>query len=588
MTEENVKVIVRVRPFSQKEQDEGSTNVISMDKTLSKVTATHPVTKKITPYTFDAVYDAQSKQTDVFDESVFPLISSVMEGYNATVFAYGQTGSGKTFTMMGYANDGVIPQAIIRIFDCVSDANNDQRYLIRAAFYEIYNEEIRDLTTNQRNLQVRTNPKSGVFIENLTFHPVSTTRQISLLMEAGNAQRTTAATKMNATSSRSHSVFQIIVECEENGKIRMGKLNLVDLAGSERAEKTGATGARLQEGAKINLSLSTLGLVISKLVEKSPHVPYRDSKLTYLLQDSLGGNAKTLMVSAISPASTNFDETASTLRYANNAKKIKNRAKVNEDPKDAQIREMGDLIKKLESELLDFMAESGVETGGVENENENEIQKLTKIIKKKKTIKSDVKGDIEKQEKELSELQMELQKRTEKQQKMREKSELLKAEIERQKAGIIDKNSIQSQIDSQQKELREAREELAVQKLAEKELKKKLFEDQNRLQEEVENENSIANLVGSQSRKLVKYGKIWSEKAEYLEEIRNNFASEMEGQNENLEGAIIDYERIKIIVEQFVPQKFLDAILDAAKWDEAEGVWVIPGAEWAGNHVRGV
>lgn len=230
---------------------------------------------------------------------------------------------------------------------------------MRCSYLEIYNEEIRDLlgSDTKQKLDLREDPGRGVYVKDLTTEMVSSEETITALMERGQAHRTTGSTLMNQTSSRSHSIFTIVIEMNEadsEGKdhIRVGKLNLVDLAGSERQSKTGATGDRLKEGCKINLSLSALGNVISALVEgKGKHVPYRDSKLTRLLQDSLGGNTKTLMVAAISPADYNYDETMSTLRYANRAKNIKNKPRINEDPKDAMLRQYKEEIERLKSML---------------------------------------------------------------------------------------------------------------------------------------------------------------------------------------------------------------------------------------------
>lgn len=236
---------------------------------------------------------------------------------------------------------GIIPNAIEQIFSYIKSAGTSAQFLVRASYLEIYNEEIRDLLSPQKGtrLDVKERPDVGVYVKDLSTFVVKDIQEMDRLMDVGNKNRSVGYTDMNAQSSRSHSIFSITVEVSEKGEdgeehLRAGKLHLVDLAGSERQSKTGATGDRLKEATKINLSLSALGNVISALVDgKSSHIPYRDSKLTRLLQDSLGGNAKTLMVATMSPASYNYDETISTLRYANRAKNIKNKPKVNEDPK---------------------------------------------------------------------------------------------------------------------------------------------------------------------------------------------------------------------------------------------------------------
>lgn len=241
---------------------------------------------------------------------------------------------------------GILPHSFDHIFAHIGSADTATRYLVRASYLEIYNEEIRDLLspppTNKPpiRLELKEHAEIGVYVKDLSSYVVKDAQEIDKLLSMGSKNRSVGATLMNAESSRSHSIFTITIEMasqsEEDKKehIRVGKLHLVDLAGSERQSKTGATGERLKEAAKINLSLTALGNVIAALVDgKSSHIPYRDSKLTRLLQDSLGGNSKTVMIATMSPASYNYDETLSTLRYANRTKQIKNKPKINEDPK---------------------------------------------------------------------------------------------------------------------------------------------------------------------------------------------------------------------------------------------------------------
>jgi len=261
------------------------------------------------------------------------------QGYNGTVFAYGQTGTGKSHTMEGQWEPpelrGIIPRAFLHIFERIEDTH-DQNFLVRASYLEIYNEEVRDLLSKdpKNRLDIKEDVERGVYVKDLTSYVVKGVTEMENVLLAGKKNRSVGATLMNQDSSRSHSIFTIVIESSGTGAdgekhIKAGKLNLVDLAGSERQSKTGATGDRLKEATKINLSLSALGNVISALVDsKTSHVPYRDSKLTRLLQDSLGGNTKTVMVANLGPADYNFDETSSTLRYANRAKNIKNKPKV--------------------------------------------------------------------------------------------------------------------------------------------------------------------------------------------------------------------------------------------------------------------
>lgn len=356
MKEESVHVMVRVRPLNKKELSEGDKSCITMDSD-SAITLTDLInTSGTRSYTFDKVFTESHNQKQIYDHSAFPIVEWLFEGFNCTIFAYGQTGCGKTHTMMGDAESmdemGIIPRTFAHCRSIVC-AEKNKRFLLKASYLEIYNECIFDLLCDKRSkLELKEDAKKGVFVKELKVEQVCTLEDMRKLMERGNAARTVGATAMNQDSSRSHSIFTLYVEMsEENeGKSRYtaSKLSLIDLAGSERATKTNAKGDRLKEGTMINLSLSALGNVIQALVDgKSKHIPYRDSKLTRLLQDSLGGNTRTLMIAAVSPASSNFEESLSTLRYANRAKNIKNKPKINMDEKDLAIKQCVEEIEEL-------------------------------------------------------------------------------------------------------------------------------------------------------------------------------------------------------------------------------------------------
>ncbi|CAF2984438.1 unnamed protein product [Rotaria sp. Silwood2] len=265
-----------------------------------------------------------SKQKDVYEQTARTLVDSVLEGFNGTIFAYGQTGTGKTFTMEGIRSQpdlrGIIPSSFAHIFDSIAHSTSRQ-FLVRASYLEIYNESIRDLLSRDQNkrLQLQEHPKEGVHVHDLSSFITKNSPEIEHVMTTGNLNRSTGATNMNEHSSRSHAIFVITIESSEIGAdgkahIRVGKLNLVDLAGSERQAKTGSTGDRFKEATNINLSLSVLGNVISALVDGNSHIPYRDSKLTRLLQNSLGGNSKTIMIATLGPADYNYEESLTTLR----------------------------------------------------------------------------------------------------------------------------------------------------------------------------------------------------------------------------------------------------------------------------------
>ena len=308
-------------------------------------------------------------QENVFEDLGKPLLDNAFQGYNNCIFAYGQTGSGKSYSMMGYgAESGVIPRICREMFNRIDGLQKDKNTTctVEVSYLEIYNEKVRDLLNpaNKGNLKVREHPSTGPYVEDLAKLVVRSNDEIENLMDEGNKARTVAATNMNETSSRSHAVFTLTLtqkKHDEDTKMdaeRVAKISLVDLAGSERATSTGATGARLKEGAEINRSLSTLGRVIAALADVSAGkkknasmIPYRDSVLTWLLKDSLGGNSLTAMIAAISPADINFEETLSTLRYADSAKRIKQHAVVNEDANARMIRELKEELAQLRAKL---------------------------------------------------------------------------------------------------------------------------------------------------------------------------------------------------------------------------------------------
>lgn len=388
MSTETVKVVVRVRPLNSKEKANGSQSIIEVDRELNQISIMNLKTQVPKTFAFDAVYETNCTQQSVYDETAFPLIESVLEGYNGTIFAYGQTGCGKTFTMVGDPSvpelKGIIPNSFAHVFGYIGDADTRNCFLVRISYSEIYNEEIRDLLNYDPNskLELRENKDKGIYVKGLSMMPVKSIKDIESAMEFGNKHRVTKGTNMNEKSSRSHAIFTIYIESTETKEgrtiIKAGKLNLVDLAGSEKQKKTGAAGDRLKEAIEINLSLSALGNVISALVDGNvSHVPYRDSKLTRLLQDSLGGNTKTVMIAVASPADYNYEESLSTLRYASRAKFIKNKPKVNEDPKDALIRQYAEEIERLRKLL---------------SEKDNPIpQVIEKIIEREKIVEVPVK-----------------------------------------------------------------------------------------------------------------------------------------------------------------------------------------------------
>ncbi|XP_064411230.1 kinesin-like protein KIF28P [Latimeria chalumnae] len=406
---DSVKVAVRVRPFNQREKDAGSQCVISMNSNCTTICdPRNPENRK--SFTFDIAYWSHSgfiknadgkfipgglgsryaDQMKVFNDLGQGVLDNAWQGYNATLLAYGQTGSGKSYSMIGYgANRGIIPIVCEELFRVINNnQDKNKQYQVSFSMLEIYNEQVIDLLSKSKNsgrLKLREDQQRGFYVEGLKSVPCESYTQIERLMEQGTKLRTTAATYMNTASSRSHMVITIQFKqifLEEN-ITKQSSINMVDLAGSERQKVSGSEGDRLREGTAVNLSLTTLGNVISSLAEVAVrkrvlHIPYRDSVLTKLLQSALGGNSRTIMMAALSPADICYEETLSTLRYAERAKKIKNKAVVNKSPTEKLIKE----LKAENAKLLSKLARLGSSGKRVEDETrqlhrllaENELQ----------------------------------------------------------------------------------------------------------------------------------------------------------------------------------------------------------------------
>ncbi|KAK9306150.1 hypothetical protein QLX08_003054 [Tetragonisca angustula] len=394
----SVKVAVRVRPFNNREISREAQCIIEMSgSTTSILNPKAPPGSKdaIKSFNYDYSYFSMdpndtnySSQLMVYKDIGEEMLEHAFEGYNVCIFAYGQTGAGKSYTMMGKqeeGQEGIIPQICKDLFRKISRNSNEcLKYSVEVSYMEIYCERVRDLLNpkNKGNLRVREHPLLGPYVEDLSKLAVMSYQDIHDLIDEGNKARTVAATNMNETSSRSHAVFTIFFTQQKHDSTtglvteKVSKISLVDLAGSERADSTGAKGTRLKEGANINKSLTTLGKVISALAEiatkkkkKADFIPYRDSVLTWLLRENLGGNSKTAMIAAVSPADINYDETLSTLRYADRAKQIVCKAVVNEDANAKLIRELKEEIQKLR-ELL--------KQEGIDVQEGDEIVRATK------------------------------------------------------------------------------------------------------------------------------------------------------------------------------------------------------------------
>jgi kinesin family protein 18/19 len=351
-------------------------------------------------YAFDTVFDRDAGQIEIFNNTTKFLIEGIIEGYNATVFAYGATGAGKTYTMIGAPdNPGLMFLTIHELFDRVSQTQSDKSYQIKVSFLEIYNEMIRDLLIITNDiLDLREDAEQGIHVAGLSVIDVDSPKEVMDLLFFGNENRTQEATNANATSSRSHAVLEIQITQKNKGEgveedISVGKLSMIDLAGSERAARTQNRGIRLVEGAMINKSLLSLGNCINALVENMEkgtenHIPYRDSKLTRLLKDSLGGNSRTVMIANVSPSDLSYEDSNNTLKYANRAKNIKTTAVKNVKHVQHHVSEYTKIISQLKDEinelkhklsydkqpLIMIMSENDVETQNKFLESSKEIE----------------------------------------------------------------------------------------------------------------------------------------------------------------------------------------------------------------------
>ncbi|XP_048343916.1 kinesin-like protein KIF3A isoform X3 [Sphaerodactylus townsendi] len=619
---DNVKVVVRCRPFNEREKVMSYKMSVSVDEMRGTITVHKTDSSNEPPktFTFDTVFGPESKQLDVYNLTARPIIDSVLEGYNGTIFAYGQTGTGKTFTMEGVRAvpelRGIIPNSFAHIFGHIAKAEGDTRFLVRVSYLEIYNEEVRDLLGKDQTqrLEVKERPDVGVYIKDLSAYVVNNADDMDRIMTLGHKNRSVGATNMNEHSSRSHAIFTITIECSEKGidgniHVRMGKLHLVDLAGSERQAKTGATGQRLKEATKINLSLSTLGNVISALVDgKSTHVPYRNSKLTRLLQDSLGGNSKTMMCANIGPADYNYDETISTLRYANRAKNIKNKARINEDPKDALLRQFQKEIEELKKKLEEGEEISGSESSGSEDDDEDDDGEIGEDGEKRKKRRGKKKVSPDKMmemqlkiEEERKALETKLDMEEEERNKARaelEKREkdLLKAQQEHQslleKLSALEKKVIVGGVDllakaeEQEKLLEESNMELEERRRRAEQLRKELEEKE---QERLDIEEKYTSLQEEAQGKTKKLKKVWTmlmaAKSE-MADLQQEHQREIEGLLENIRQLSRELRLQMLIIDNFIPQDYQEMIENYVHWNEDIGEWQLKCVAYTGNNMR--
>lgn len=569
-TSDNVRVVVRCRPLLE-DLEANEENVVKIGNNRQSIQVNGR------QFTYDTVFNPGANQTEIYHDAARHIVDCVLQGYNGkkillgqnrclfslftgTIFAYGQTGTGKTFT-----SSGIMEHAFEHIFDHISHSDVRHKFLVRASFYEIYNEDIRDLlvtsgggnkttsdgkkkSTTTKSLELKETPDGNVVIKDLSCFVVNNVADLKRLKKAGDKQRAFGSTKMNQRSSRSHTIFTITIETEvatdkpEMSTVRVGKFHLIDLAGSERQAKTGTTGLRLKEAAKINLSLTSLSLVIAALTDpKATFVPYRNSKLTRILSDSLGGNSKTLLIACIGPARCNLEETISTLRFASTTKAIKNKPIINEDSKDALLRRFQEQVKELRDQLE---AEGGTldDVDGVDGGKSG----------KKKIIPPEV----------------------------LEKLQALEAKICMGGENLIEK------AEEQERLIQESERELEARRQKEEALAKELEQRQAEILQMEETYASLQEEVAALNRKLRKaYG--------FLKQARSEH-EDLNVEHEKLRSNLLDSIRtaekeMKLtngLLAYYIPEKELTKIESNARFNQATGEWQLRCIAYTGNNMK--
>ncbi|XP_016977079.2 kinesin-like protein KIF3A [Drosophila rhopaloa] len=604
---ENVRVVVRTRPMDKNELSAGALSAISVDKINRAITVMKPNPTANEPpktYYFDNVFDGGSNQMDLYVDTARPIVDKVLEGYNGTILAYGQTGTGKTYTMSGNPDSpqtkGIIPNAFAHIFGHIAKAKENQKFLVRVSYMEIYNEEVRDLLGKDvgKSLEVKERPDIGVFVKDLSGYVVHNADDLENIMRLGNKNRAVGATKMNEESSRSHAIFSITVERSELGEggaqhVRMGKLQLVDLAGSERQSKTQASGQRLKEATKINLSLSVLGNVISALVDgKSTHIPYRNSKLTRLLQDSLGGNSKTVMCATISPADSNYMETISTLRYASRAKNIQNRMHINEEPKDALLRHFQEEIARLRKQLEEGSSleeeppssEEEEDTADDELEAPLEIEMESSTVQavEKKPKKKREKTDAEKEElaQRKNEHQKEIEHAKTEQETLRNKLVSLEGKI------LVGGENLLEKAQTQEMLLEQSIAELEQHEKSEEALKQTL---QQKATERIDIEERYSTLQDASTgitKKIHRVMQMLMGVKSELADQQQEHQREKEGIYENIRSLSRELALCELVLNSYVPKEYQSMINQYTHWNEDIGEWQLKCVAYTGNNMR--
>ncbi|KAF7287493.1 kinesin-like protein KIF3A [Rhynchophorus ferrugineus] len=564
----NVRVYVRIRPFSEREVKDGNKGIIVCDYEENVVLLKKPPEKSTGKdfdnkyFKLDYIFSPNAAQLDVYRIVAAPLVEQVFDGYNATIFAYGQTGTGKTYTMTGNYEvpelRGIIPNTFTHIFTQIANSSEDRSFIVKVMYLEIYNEEVRDLLGSDPNkrLQIKERKDIGIYVKDLSGFTVDSVESTTELMDRGNKNRITRSTMMNNVSSRSHAIFTIVIESKNRhtNKTTVGKLNLVDLAGSERIKKTGVTGEGLREAGNINQSLSTLSNVIQALVEGKTFVPYRNSKLTRLLQDSLGGNSKTSMIAMVSPAEQDYEESHSTLRYAHKAKYIKNYAKIN-------VEESG-LIEHFEQEIAELQQKLSLLTVAAEQPKSKKKAKTEADIEKIKKAEAEMEK-IDKEKRELEDRLSIIQK------KIICGGENLLEKAQQQEFLLLTSGQELANLDRSHQQLEEQYNRMTEEKID-------IEEKYSSLQEEDAALNKKIKVVQQRIKEA---------KDEHADK-EHEYQREMEALNDNNRLLIREMQLSNLMIDYYIPTEYKKVIQQYCIFNNDTQEYQLQGVAYTGNNMR--
>lgn len=578
-TREAVKVAIRLRPMSKNERAKNFEKIIDIDQKQGSAFITNPQNHSKVQFTYDFAFPHNCNQEEIYENTSAPVVDAVLQGINGTIFAYGQTGTGKTYTMDGEVkgdNRGIVPRAFEHIFDYMTANSESHKFSVTITYVEIYNEQIRDLLAeheHEGSLNIREDPDKGFYIQGVNEKTVKTIDDLFKYQKYGKERRVTRQTNMNDESSRSHSILTLNIETltmiEGGQHVRKARLNLVDLAGSERVAKTGAEGQGFKEGVSINYALMILGNCISALTSKNrSHIPYRDSSLTKLLRDSLGGNAKTLMIATLGPADYNFSESMSTLRYAENAKKIENKPKVNMDPKDALLMQYQTELEALQAQLKN-KGNTDAQLGATEDVIRAREEKLEKQKQMLAEASHMAKEEREALQKQLADKQRELEAEKGK------KNQFVGRLQELQKFLVNGSKELMARTQKNDAEINAIREKLKKREEHANKLQKEIEEKKAKKQQMMEQCKTIQDKVQLVSEKFTetvnKYKNLKAKVPEVqktIQEDREQLANQVDAYNRQLE-------LYSLIIDNFIPECEVKRVRDAAVYDNEKGEWHI-------------